>query len=138
MILLAGLRFGRANLPENTTNPLCTLGSSPFIKTQFVDVIPACCFAPDDFLLGGLEFHKADRALIFNGFSIAGDVVVRVGRLVAEGGALVDFAEFLSWERRLVFCLDAFEGSHSLLIRMPVGIEDAPGLLGRLLGLGRP
>lgn len=73
----------RENLPENTTNPLCTLSSSPFIKTQFVDVIPACCFTPDDFLLVGLEFHKADGAVIFNGFSIAGGVVVRVGGLAA-------------------------------------------------------
>lgn len=62
---------------------MCTLGSSPFIKAQFMDVIPACCFAPDDFLLGGLEFHKADGTVIFDGFPVAGGVVVGVGRLAA-------------------------------------------------------
>ena len=71
----------QGGLPENTTDSLSTLGSSPLIKAQFVDVIPACCLAPDDFLLVGLEFHKADGAVVFDGFSVAGGVIVRVGGL---------------------------------------------------------
>lgn len=60
-----------------------------------MDIIPACCAAPDDFFLLGLEFHEADRTVAFDGPALA-LVVVGLGLSFAgEGGVFEDVAEFL-------------------------------------------
>lgn len=43
----------------------------PFIKTLLVNIVPACCSTPDDFLLVGLELHETDGTFAVDGFSLA-------------------------------------------------------------------
>lgn len=86
----------REDAPVNTAHTLRTLGSSPLIETDLVNIIPARRFTPNDILFVGLEFHEADGTVAFDGFAVAGGVVFGFGLYAADGRALVDFVEFLS------------------------------------------
>lgn len=114
--------------PVNTANPMLPLRSSPFIKTDFMNIIPARPPTPDDIFLVGFELHEADGTVPFDGLALAGGVFFGFG-FAAEGGSIVDFNEFLQDGSRLVRCL-AFrllrEGLPS--IRMRVGIGGVRGL----------
>lgn len=60
-----------------------------------MDVVSACCATPYDLFLLGLEFHKADRAVTFDCFSLS-IIVIRLGFLfAAEGGGSENLTEFL-------------------------------------------
>lgn len=82
------------NSPVNTTKPMLPLRSSPFIKTDFMDVIPARPPTPDDIFLVGFELHEADGAVAFDGLALAGGVFFGFD-FAAEGGSIVYFDEFL-------------------------------------------
>lgn len=79
-----------------------TLRSSPFIKTDFMDVIPARPSTPNDIFLVGFELHKADRTVAFDGLALAGSVLFGFG-FAAEVGSIVYFDEFLYDGSQLVW-----------------------------------
>lgn len=114
--------------PVNTTNPMLPLRSSPSIKTDFMDVVPARASTPDDIFLVGFEFHKADGAVAFDGLALAGSVFFGFG-FAGKGGSIVDFNEFLGGiANSQVSCILAFEWRGLPLIRMRVGIGGVRGL----------
>lgn len=76
-----------------------------------MDVVPACGFAPDDFLCAGLEFHEADWAVAGDVFAVGGGSMGwrgsdGVGE--GEGGLGEDKLEFGGEEGELV--LEVFGG----------------------------
>lgn len=47
------------------------LALSPLVKAGLVDIVPACSFAPQNFL-AGLEFHDTHRTVILDRLSLSG------------------------------------------------------------------
>lgn len=80
------------------------LRSSPFIKTDFMNIIPARPSTPDDTFLVGFKLHEADGTVALDGLALAGGVFFGFV-FAAEGGSIVDFDEFLQEGSRLVRCL---------------------------------
>jgi hypothetical protein len=60
--------------PVDASNALCPLGSSPTIEARLMDVISASCLTPDYFFVLRIKLHKADWAIAFNRFPLAGRI----------------------------------------------------------------
>lgn len=92
-----GKEGGGRNIPVYTADSHAALREGPFFETRLVHVVPARCTTPHDVFFVGLEFHEADRAVSFDGLSVAVCVCAGLGFgfFLREGGVVVDLTEFL-------------------------------------------